>query len=674
MLQGDSFEEEGEVSLDVLQDDNGNANVNGDVNTLSKSSVSLVITKQANLAPDVPKKPDVSKKPASSSKKSNSVEGKIKNVNPSSSDVPLFTDKGQCIKCKSTNALDECISCNVCEKLFHAVCYHKQGKSKAICSKTFLDSARPIISKYGSHAERWGNFMFICNRCCKLVESIKTSPKKIISTVETINTSVKTINSSAQTVSTELVNTLNKSIQTSLKSDLKNNAAQTNAYDSVAIQNDDYSSFSSIKNDLNAHMKVMCNDMRNSIMFDIDQLLDSKLSSMTLISDFQAASTSGMLEPIPAGLMTSTPDIPNVPDQPPSGFDKLPSSPVNAKLIVDLPDTENSILDAELASLPVNSPTFSSVAAKPSPSLCENITQKKDINSPVHNGNPVNTMSEKNDDYVIVLNFDQQTNTSLNETVKIISNEFMSVPLNFIKSNENKNNIVVSFPSEKHKETGKIILNSSKNIRQKNFTIADGKKMFPKITIPTIPNSLVQHIISQRSSLTVSEYRAKLKECLLIKLLEKNEAVNHYVKNDKKTFDIIYVNVGNDYTSIGVKLSPIIRSYIMMTKYIFIGNTRCKVSDRIDIKQCFKCQRIGHMSAECSEPNVICMYCGASHAAHTCPNKQDKTLHRCTNCSRSSDPATQSLCHTHHSGSDKCPIIIKEKSSLANKTEYSKNI
>ena len=597
---------------------------------------------------------------SATAKPSQSNGGKVTNSSISCNAVPKFTDNGHCAKCKSTNVTDECISCSICDNLFHAVCYSsRQGKSKSICSKTFLDAARPIIAKYGSHAERWGNFIFVCKSCSKMVDLFKTkSQKKFHSS--SVQTEYSTCDISVQ--ATSVPNSHDNSAQT-LPCQIEQDENNPDHNDSISM------------NDIQKHMEFLCIDMKNSILADIDEMLDNKLCSMSLTSDVQAGLSPGIMnEPvIPEVISASTPDIPDISD------DQLTSALVNVKLIVDLPE-ENSQSSSEIPSslqspdiASDETPTFANMAAN-SPSTSSNLVGKEKLPIPTGYIQAVSNDEGKNDSYVIVLSSNQNTNICLNDSVKVISKQFKSIPLNFIKINENKRNIVVSFPSEKLKETGKMVLNASNIIKEGKFEISDGKKMFPKITVSNIPNSLVNHIVSQRSDITVSEYRAKLKECLLLRLLEKNESINDYITKDKKTFELIYVNVGKEYSTIGIKLSPIIRNYIMKTKSIFIGNTKCKVSDRVDIKQCFKCQRIGHMSTNCTEPNTICMYCGASHLTHQCPNKQNKNLHRCTNCSRSKNPAIQQSCHTHHSGSEKCPIIALERANLVDRTEYSKNI
>ena len=78
------------------------------------------------------------------------------------------------MNCESDQFLKESITCQICNTDFHATCYKRAGTAgsdfKAICTPTFLATVRPLISKYGTHANRWGQFMFVCVNCDKWIE------------------------------------------------------------------------------------------------------------------------------------------------------------------------------------------------------------------------------------------------------------------------------------------------------------------------------------------------------------------------------------------------------------------------------------------------------------------------------------------------------------------------
>ena len=84
---------------------------------------------------------------------------------------PRLNSNGTCNKCKNLKQVEEMITCNICNISFHALCKDKGNKasSEAICTKTFLREARPVINKFGVNSSRWGNFMFVCNHCAKSI-------------------------------------------------------------------------------------------------------------------------------------------------------------------------------------------------------------------------------------------------------------------------------------------------------------------------------------------------------------------------------------------------------------------------------------------------------------------------------------------------------------------------
>ena len=76
-----------------------------------------------------------------------------------------------------------------------------------------------------------------------------------------------------------------------------------------------------------------------------------------------------------------------------------------------------------------------------------------------------------------------------------------------------------------------------------------------------IYNNLISHIVSER--LSVPEFRVKVKAFMEVKLLEKNQAVKDLVINHNRTFKVVYVNCGRDYTTVGIKVAPYIRHLLL---------------------------------------------------------------------------------------------------------------
>ena len=351
----------------------------------------------------------------------------------------------------------------------------------------------------------------------------------------------------------------------------------------------------------------------------------------------------------------------------------------------------NSLMDSKLRSTSSASNEVSD--SEGSFSLCDNTTYASKAVSTVkqnndcsqkssshpkpsfnYNANKFNEPADYKDHVVVLSTTSNSLNTDHFEKVtEAIDEEFSNVPFNLIKSNPSNKKILLNFPSENDANTGKQLLQSCKLLSDNNYTIADAKKIFPKITVSNIPNYLVSSIVSKKTQKSPSELRENLKTFLKVKILEKNNFVKEQLANGK-VFDIVFVNVGKDYTTLGVKVSPVIRNHLLDNNGLYVGNTRCPIFDRFHVKQCFKCQKIGHISTDCREEHPVCMYCSAMHITGTCPNKKTKEMYKCRNCAHSKDPAIKNSCDSHHSGSYQCPTIIREKKRMEERTDYSKNL
>ena len=128
----------------------------------------------------LPKDPKVSQSPKTLSK---------------SKSIPKFNDKGVCVRCKSDQLVTESICCSICNDRFHACCKEKNGvvSNTAICPPSSHKLLMPLITKYGrNNADRWGNFMFMCNSCEKKVRSLCGNAAKLTSNVSSDTSDLET--------------------------------------------------------------------------------------------------------------------------------------------------------------------------------------------------------------------------------------------------------------------------------------------------------------------------------------------------------------------------------------------------------------------------------------------------------------------------------------------------
>ena len=130
---------------------------------------------------------------------------------------PMFKGhKGapECGRCQSDQFIREGLSCYLCDDMFHACCREPGAgstSSTAICPKSSYTAVSTLIRKEASesHKDRWGQFMFLCNRCKKRVADLKNNSNcsKSKSTLVSVacDTGVSYEDKSSNTVSTETI-------------------------------------------------------------------------------------------------------------------------------------------------------------------------------------------------------------------------------------------------------------------------------------------------------------------------------------------------------------------------------------------------------------------------------------------------------------------------------------
>ena len=530
---------------------------------------------------------------------------------------PRFNANGKCNRCLSIDLVHEMITCNICDDSFHALCRDRRNISCAdsICTKTFLNEARPVIAKHGANSNRWGNFMFVCNRCVKSVKSLKTSNIKLAS---------KHVQTDCTNINVELLNDENAIPES----------------ESSQQSNDQLHAPSLLKN-----IGALMSEMKKDILKNVHDLMDEKLSHHeATMQDMNCASSSTKLLPNLSDVSSLT------------SFDQVAE---DSQSMNNMPMLYS---DALGKASPQHMQALSLRPRQPSTisQVSSNFIQNIDGDG-------------KSDEQVVVLSTNQEEGHNLDDLKDLTGSQLKDIPVNFLRCNIKTRKIIIGFPSKKASKEGKEILSKCEAL--KSVDVSDAKKMMPKITVTNVPNYVISHITAERDKLPIDDYRARLKEHLYSKILEKNHSIKELVSSSGDvTFSIVYVNVGKEYSTLGIKVSPIVWRLITSSGSLFIGNSKCPVADRFDIKQCFKCQKLGHIAKTCPQDGITCMYCGASHMTSQCPHKKDCSQYRCTNCSHSKNPSINQSCSTHHSGSDLCPVIVNERKRLQLRTEYSKNM
>ena len=248
----------------------------------------------------------------------------------------------------------------------------------------------------------------------------------------------------------------------------------------------------------------------------------------------------------------------------------------------------------------------------------------------------------------------------LSEVPKVITELLYDTPLLALNTKQlhSDKKIVLVFPSSAARDKAKALIESNDTLRKFGFMVTVHQKALPKVTINNIPLEVFDGL--DPSNMEINTFRSQGKQALHDVIPLKNSGLKAYI-DQGHVFEVVYINIGKTSATAGVKVSPQIRDFLTSptSNHIFILNNACPVKDRFVIRQCFNCQKLGHISKVCPElsKTIVCMYCSGKHATKQCDVKDDPQRHRCRNCCLSKDPRVSSSCHTHHAGSNSCPII-----------------
>ena len=278
--------------------------------------------------------------------------------------------------------------------------------------------------------------------------------------------------------------------------------------------------------------------------------------------------------------------------------------------------------------------------------------------------------------HTILINSENEGETcfskdSWTEVVKNnIQPQLKSIPVSkAVRSKEGKG--VLFFPTKELRNEAALKLKDTFKLEKQDRKL---KFLSPKLKISWIPKQYFDEI--DKKSLKQS-------------ILTKNSNISRLVSDEKKKFDIIFINDEKDenYSYAVIKVDPEIKEAIVSQgNKLFIGLSSCKVTDRYHILQCYKCQEFGHKvgSSKCTlegSEKEICLYCAGDHKSKSCEvEKNDSNNFKCHNCSMSKDDKIKSNCIGHTTNSFKCPIFqtaikntINRTMSASYSTNFSKN-
>lgn len=228
--------------------------------------------------------------------------------------------------------------------------------------------------------------------------------------------------------------------------------------------------------------------------------------------------------------------------------------------------------------------------------------------------------------------------SNLSKFKEEVNSEFKEVNVLKTKSTNN-GDILIFLPDQESKNKAEDIINNS--------------NQYEVIKNPILEPKMALHGVNKQIS----------NDDLMKAILHKNDNIKE-LKNQGKSFDIQFVKEGKFSNMIIFKVDAAIRNVIIANKNrLYFDMEGHYMTDHKYVKQCFKCQRFGHISEKCKQNDTCCMYCSLCHNSKDCPNKQDQTKYRCSNCVRSSNIQIKENAN-HTSSSRRCPYIQREICNL----------
>ena len=235
-----------------------------------------------------------------------------------------------------------------------------------------------------------------------------------------------------------------------------------------------------------------------------------------------------------------------------------------------------------------------------------------------------------------------EVSKSLNQVKQSLQNS--GIPVTSCQSRK-AGGLVVKFPSKEALEKATSTVASSLG-DDPVLRVSEPKKALPKMTIPNIPKAMSD-------------------EDILDSILRKNANIKRLVDRGH-AFSVLLTLKREDTKTAVVKLAPEIRSEIVSSgSRVFVGLTRCRVYDRVWVRQCYHCQGFSHIAENCSkkEQDPVCVYCAGSHRSKDCTNKSNP---KCINCKTAKNQGA----HNHFASSVDCPIMILQRQRVIDNTNY----
>ena len=204
-------------------------------------------------------------------------------------------------------------------------------------------------------------------------------------------------------------------------------------------------------------------------------------------------------------------------------------------------------------------------------------------------------------------------------------------------------NCIVSVPNEvSHKKATEILQSTMSD----EYTIHEENKLAPKLTVTNVSTNIAD-----------ADFIPALRE--------KDPNIDEMLLSGE-TFEVLRSSNSGNVKNLVLRCSPKIRNYIVETNagWVYLNLGRCKVYDRFFVPQCYQCCSPNHFARSCPDKDkpIVCGKCAGAHKSKECTSN---TL-KCINCVRQRPNDDNNHC----SFSKDCPILIRMRMSMKNRTDY----
>ena len=171
----------------------------------------------------------------------------------------------------------------------------------------------------------------------------------------------------------------------------------------------------------------------------------------------------------------------------------------------------------------------------------------------------------------------------------------------------------------------------------------------PKVTMRSVDVSFIGSNVNDR---------AVTDKLIINSIVELNSDVKEMIESGEK-MSVVYFQRHKhnpDEATVGLRVSQKLCDLLLNKGFVHVGYSFSRVIERVFIKQCYKCQSLGHLISDCKASEPQCFRCGGSHFSRDCTSRTRADM-KCINCEHSSNPLTRNSANTHNAASLDCPIL-----------------